>query len=362
MARDVLDEAKILLGRRQFSKAIKLLEGRAEIYSQDFEYNLLFAIACLYLGDTGTASVFFQKARNIRLTDTRLLLGQAALFLRRGDTDRALYYYLEILDNDPQNKIAVAAIEFIRINGDYNTICRWVDTGRIEQFYPSLGLNPYKIAGITFPIIACVLGIVLVMLFIPVHRPSAGNRADLSSLALTIEERRNIQETNLASGSFAYIMSASQINESYEKAQNYFLSYRDNLSQVEINRILNSNASVYVKQKANILMGYLEEPGFDTLKDFPSYKNVQNEPVLYLDCWVVWSGRVSNVVQTETLYKCDFLVGYDTMENVEGIVPLSFDVIPLIDNEKPVKVLAKIKSVDGRLALEGRAVHQSVKN
>ena len=107
MARDVLDEAKILLGRRQFSKAIKLLEGRAEIYSQDFEYNLLFAIACLYLGDTGTASVFFQKARNIRLTDTRLLLGQAALFLRRGDTDRALYYYLEILDNDPQNKIAV---------------------------------------------------------------------------------------------------------------------------------------------------------------------------------------------------------------------------------------------------------------
>ena len=50
------------------------------------------------------------------------------------------------------------------------------------------------------------------------------------------------------------------------------------------------------------------------------------------------------------------------MENVEGIVPLSFDVIPIIDNEKPVKVLAKIKSVDGRLALEGRAVHQSVKN
>ena len=80
MARDVLDEAKILLGRRQFSKAIKLLEGRAEIYSQDFEYNLLFAIACLYLGDTGTASVFFQKARNIRLCRTKRMIANNAIY------------------------------------------------------------------------------------------------------------------------------------------------------------------------------------------------------------------------------------------------------------------------------------------
>lgn len=362
MTRDVLDVAKSFMGRRKFNKAIMLLEGRSEIYGQDFEYNLLLATACLYLGDTGAASSYFQKARNIRLTDTRLLLGQAALFLRRGDTDRALHYYLEIIDNDPENKIALNAMEFIRTNGDYNTICRWVDTGRIEQFYPPLGLNPYKVAGIVFPVFACVLGIILVTLFFPIQRPSVGKRADLSNLVLTVNERKNIQETNLSSGAFSYILSSGQINDSYEKAQGYFQAYRDNLAQIEINRILNSNASVLVKQKANVLMGYLDEPSFDTLKDSPSYKQVQTEPALYLDCWVIWSGRISNVMQTENSYSCDLLVGYETMENVEGIVPVRFDIIPTIDNEKPLQILAKIKSVDGHMALEGRAVYQSVKN
>ena len=147
MAQDVLAAAKKMMRRRQFDKAITILQSRAEIYEDNFEYYLLFAIACLYVGDTGTASAYFQKARKIKITDTTLLLGQAALFLRRGDTDRALQYYLDVLDYEPGNKIAQNAMEFIRTKGDYSTICRWVDTGDIEQFYPPLGVNPFKVAG-----------------------------------------------------------------------------------------------------------------------------------------------------------------------------------------------------------------------
>ena len=106
MALDVLATAKKMMRRRQFDKAITILQSRAEIYEDNFDYYLLFAIACLYVGDTGTASAYFQKARKIRITDTTLLLGQAALFLRRGNTDRALQYYLDVLDYEPGNKIA----------------------------------------------------------------------------------------------------------------------------------------------------------------------------------------------------------------------------------------------------------------
>lgn len=360
MVRDVLDVAKGYMVRRQFGKAIKLLEGRSDIYYENFDYNLMLATANLYLGDTGSASMYFQRARNIKLTDTNLLLGQAALFLRRGDTYRALSYYLEILENDPGNKIATEALDFIRYKGDFNTICRWVDTGRIEQFYPPLGFNIYKVAGIVFPVLACFLGLFLVFVLFGKTGTSAAKRADLSALVLSVSERKGLQEKDLSAGSFAYILSSSQINDSYEKAQYYFQNYRDNLSQIEINRLLNSNASVFVKQKANILMTYLEEPGFDSIKDIPTYKQVNREACLYLDCWVVWSGRISNVVQTESLYKCDLLVGYEKMENVEGIVPVQFTVPPIIENDKPVKILAKIKSIDGKICLEGRAVYQSV--
>lgn len=362
MARDVLVTAKKLMQCRQFDKAITVLQSRAEIYEDNFDFYLLFAISCLYVGDTGTASQYFQRARKIKLTDVNLLLGQAALFLRRGDTDRALQYYLDVLDYEPGNKIAQEAMEFIRTRGDYSTICRWVDTGDIEQFYPPLGFNPYRIAGIFVPLFASLLGVLLVLHVMPLSRPEKGKRADLSALVLSVDERKNLQETDLSSGSFAYILSSSQLNEAYEKAQLYFQQYRDNLAQIEINRILNSNASLALKQKANLLMTYLEAPSFDTVKDVPLYKDVEKEPALYLDCWVSWSGRISNVIQNESSYQCDFLVGYATMETVEGIVPLKFSVPPVIENDKPVTVLAKIVSQEGKMALMGKSVYQSVKN
>lgn len=362
MALDVLAAAKKMMRRRQFDKAIMILQSRAEIYEDNFEYYLLFAVSCLYVGDTGTASAYFQKARRIRVTDTTLLLGQAALFLRRGDTDRALQYYLDVLDYEPGNKIARNAMEFIRTKGDYSTICKWVDTGDIEQFYPPLGLNPYKIAGVLVPIVACILGIFVAVQIAPVSRPEKGTRADLTSLVLSVDERKNIQETDLSSGSFAYILSSSQINESYEKSLVYFQNYRDNMAQIEINRILNSNASVAVKRKATLLMSYLEIPSFDTIKDVPAYSAVQKEPALYLDCWISWSGRISNVVASDSEFLCDLLVGYETMEKVDGIVPLKFAVPPKIENDRAVTVLAKIVSENGKLTLLGKAVYQSIKN
>src|SRR5574344_1752879 len=142
MAKDALSLAWNGMKCRHFATAIKRLESRADVYEENFEYYLTLGIACLYVGDIGASSSYFQMARRIKLTDTRLLLGQAAIFLRRGDTARALQYYLEILENDPQNKTADEAVEFIRVDGKYDTICRWVDAGKIEQFYAPLGANP----------------------------------------------------------------------------------------------------------------------------------------------------------------------------------------------------------------------------
>ena len=68
-------------------------------------------------------------------------------------------------------------------------------------------------------------------------------------------------------------------------------------------------------------MSYLEIPTFDTLKDNFSYSEVSKEPMLYLDCWVSWDGRISNSnVNADGSYTCQLLVGYETMKNVDGIV------------------------------------------
>ncbi len=363
MAQDVLTVAWKFMRKRQFATAIKLLEGRVDVYEGNFEYYLLTGIACLYVGDFGAAGSYFQKARQIKLTDSRLLLGQAAIYLRRGDTERALQYYMEVKENDASNKTAQDAIEFIRSRGDFDTICRWVDTGRIKQFYPPLGPNPSKVTAAILFASAFAISLTLVLLFVPHNDYSKGARKNISELSLTVDEKNNSQEKDLSGQTFSYILSEKQITGSYNNALKYFQSKRDNMVQIEVNRILNSNAALSIKQKAAVLSGYLDEPTFDTITDNPSYDEVEKEPALYMDCWVSWGGKIANAVENpDGTYTCQLLVGYETGKNVEGYVTVKFNSVPNIATDQPVKILGKISSEDKKIFLKGKSVYQNVKD
>ncbi|QTQ14499.1 hypothetical protein HRQ91_08545 [Treponema parvum] len=365
MRRSALDTACTLIKQRQFAKAITLLEGRSDIYEENFDYYITLGTACLYVGDAGTASKYYRRARSIKLTDTRLLLGQAAIYLRRGDTDRALRYYLDIIDSDPGNKIALRAMEFIRTKGDYDTICRWVDSGRIEQFYPEIGVDPFRVMGFIIPVLVFALGAVLVF-NLAYKKPAVnGPRANLNAVALTKDEEKNAQERDLSGQVYRYILTDAEISESYKKAMEFFQKENDNAAQIELNKIVNSNAAFSIKQKANVFMGYLKEATFDTIQKTQNnytYKQVSSDVPLYLDCCISWTGRISNARTMGDAFECDLLVGYETMKRVDGIVPVFFERAPEppIDGEKPVRILAKVTLKDGFLSLEGRSVYQSV--
>src|SRR5574344_126220 len=293
MSRSVLETAHSLLKRRKFAQAITLLESRNEVYENDFDYYVTLATACMYVGDAGNAAGYYGRAREIKINDTNLLLGQAAIFLRRGDTDRAVQYYLEILNNEPGNSVAKDAMEFIRKDGDYTNICKMVDSGKIQRFYPPLGVNPDKIRNCVLVGLLAGAVISLCIVFAPKPKhPSIGPRANLEKLELTSQEKKSPQEKDRSSTVVHYLLDDASIKKSYEDAMQCFQDKRDNASQVEINRILNSNATFSVKQKATTLMTYLAEPTFDTLLDNYTYAQVSSDLTLYMDCWVVWSGRI----------------------------------------------------------------------
>lgn len=362
MAKDVLSLAWEDMRRKNFATAIKRLESRSEIYEDNFEYYLALGIACLYVGDVGAASSYFQMARRIKLTDTRLLLGQAAIFLRRGDTARALEYYLEIKSNDPGNKTADQAMEFIRLHGDYDTICRWVDTGRIEQFYPPINFYTKKAYWIIIPVLACLIGVATTFLVIRHNEKTiTTERMDLSNLELTYEERNDAKERDLSGQTFKYILSNKEITKGYNDALMYFQNHRDNAAQVEVNTILNSDASPAIKEKASMLSEYFEVPTFDSIDDVPTYSDVMTERELYKNCWVDWGGKVSNAMTYENgSYSCDLLVGDEKLEHFEGTVKIYFENTPLIDTSRYVRVLGMLSFENDMFYLKGKAVYQSV--
>ena len=344
--KSAIDRALYLMRCRDFSNAIQTLNEKREVYEESFDFNYTLGLAFLYVGDTGSAAQCFDEARKIKINDENLLLAQAAIHLRRGNTDRAVQYYLDVLDLNPENAQAKRGLEFVRLHGDYEEICRWVDDGRIEILYPQLGVNPKKIRALALALCCGVaVGILAVRLW-PRDFSKSG-RADLSSLVLTAADGSNARE----------------IKKSYNKALEYFDARRDNAAQLEVNKVLNSEASTGLKQKARSLMSYFEAPGFDSLKDNFSYEEVAAQSALYLDCYVDWSGRASNVQQGENSLAFDLLVGYEDMKDLKGVVRVYFDFLPSggLDTEKPVRVLGKI-DVDGKsVVLKGRSLYQSVK-
>ena len=365
MRKSALETAQSLLKRRDFSKAITVLEAASENYRDNFDYSLTTGIACLYVGDFGNANAYFNQARKIRVTDSNLLLGQAVLYLRRGDTDRAIQYYLEILDNDPQNAIAKDAMEFIRTQGSYEVICNWVDSGRIQRFYPPLGVNPRTVARVVLSVLAGIcIGLCVVFVVHPHRTVPQGTRYDLSAFALSYDDLKNLHEKDTSGSVYRYILSDAELQVAHDNALQYIQDYRDNAALVEINRILHSNASEALRRDATEFTAYLEEPTFDTLTDNYGYKQVSADPLLYLGCWVAWEGSVSNAVLDDGAFRCDLLVGYKPNEgvfDVEGNVSVYFPVAPAqdIDGTRSVRVLAKIAlDDDGKVTLLGRSVYQ----
>ncbi len=360
MAMTNLEKAKRLLSARRFPAVIALLEPLIFEYKDSFEYYYLLGTALLYVGDIGGAELYYKKARNIKISDVNLITAQAVLYFRRGELNKAIEYYLQAQEYDPENKLAYKALEFIKENNTTEHVAHLVLSGEIKKFYPKIRnrlITPKRIAIVLMPLtIICVV----VFLLTRERNVITENRADLSALVLTVEEKQNALVQDTASSVFRYILTQDEIEDAYTNAQKYFQSYNDNGAQIEINRILNGNASTAIRQKARLLAEYLEEPTFDSNITEISYEDISQDVLLYLDCWIIWSGRVTNVQETAIEYRCDFLVGYDTLQRVEGFVPLVLQQPVQIDSGLPVQVLAQIGIEDGRLILHGKSIYQPI--
>ena len=370
MSRSNLDIAKSLMKRRRFTLAIDILESHDDTYEGVFDYYLALGVAYLYADVPGKASENFRKARQIKLQDSDLLLGQAAIFLRNGETDKALQYYLDVLDIDPQNPAAHDAMEFIKLSGDYTTIRKWVDSGDIKRFYPPLGRNPDILRNCVAAGLA--LGAVLSVLVV-VCSQDTGHKSSKAEDVLSLSKEEIAHPLEVDSENQAVTLSAKDVPRTYEAARTFFSQGRDNMAQLELNRILYSNASESVKLKAmqvQSLLWQAREPAFDTLQDNFSFQEVSEAPVLYSGCFVIWEGSVSNVEQEEDAsLSFTLLVDYIPAEgkaSPSGSAQVVFDQegvssIAAVDETRPARVLAKVLIEDKKVVFLGRGLWQPVK-
>lgn len=355
----LLARAKKLLAARRFDELIRMLEPEVVRYHDSFTYYHLLALACLYSGDYGGAHTYYRRAREIKIRSTDVLLGMAVLFLRRGDTNRAIEAWLEVLANDPHNKLAKRALNTVRGIIEKDRLEAWLESGKSNSLFPPLPsrkpILPLLITGISG---ALLLALVILALPAVERTRESSYRAGYVQSALDENDRALMTDN---SGSFKRILSGREVDQYFELARKHFRTYNDERARVALNRILQSNASDSVKAKANSLLEYLTVPGFDNLEERIPFDEVHQDPALYLGCHVIWKGMAANVSGTEASTSFDLLVGYDNKSTLRGIVPVYIPFASAIETDRPLEILGRIvlSPDSGQLALEGLAIYQS---
>jgi tetratricopeptide (TPR) repeat protein len=362
----ILTKASRFARSGKYETAIRALEPEINRYHGSFYYYYLLGSSCLRTGDFGGALTYYRLAHEAKNRDPLAILGLAVLFLRRGETQRAVDYYLDVLDANPKNRIAARAMMIIRKQAGTDTFSAWLEAGNIPVLYPPIpfpGFSTKEILGafgVLLAVCVIIFGCLVRFKVFPNPFYPRGTREGSASFLLSREDRMAPVQTG---GSYRYILTRVQALGTYEKAFTLFTAYRDEAARPYLNRILESNASEGLKNRARIIISYMEVPGFDTFRrgDNVAYNDVLKDPALYNGVHVIWRGMVTNVVVSDQGTIFDFLVGYDTRKTLEGIVPVVFNQAIPLNPDRPLELLGCVIPVnnEGSIRMEGVAIHQS---
>jgi len=360
----ILTKATRFARKGKYGEAIKTLEIEVNSYHGSFTYYYLLGVSYLYRNIPGMALEYLRLASKQNRKDPNALLGLAALYLNHGDTDKAVDLYLEVQSLDASNKIARKALKIIRKHPSPEETSAWVDSGRLHTLFPPFPKVPAARLNIALGVFAVAAGVFLALgislqtglLFWPSDR---NQREIPAAFELSPEERSSPLQ---AGGGGRIILSAGEVLENYEEARRLFLEYRDDAARVRLNRILESNASEPIKNRARLLISYMEVPGFDTLRDRFTFHQVMQDPFLYRDSHVIWRGMASNLNIQHNFTSFDLLIGYyDERRIVEGMVHVNYDFAIPINPEFPVEILGRVIPVQGErvIMIQGVSINQA---
>lgn len=359
MVSDPLRRARRDFEKGRYSRVLSSLEPLALSYRDSHLFYFLLGCSCLVTGDVGGASTYLRRAEQLNFRHAPTLAGLAAVHVRRGETDKAVQLYLDILGREPGNRFAQKALAFLRTNSDPERLAGLVQSGGIAVLYPV----PSRIRALSarlLPAAAIAALAILAIYGTAVRLPSVlqdrnPGRDGLEAFLLSEDEREN---PVVAAGGFEYVLTEGEARAVFERAKKLFAAWNDEAALVELNRILLSNAAPSIKTKAETLKGFIREPDFTNIKKKYDYGEVLRSPRLFDGVAVLWKGQAGNVRESAVQVQFELLVGYQDKKNLEGVVSVTFPFALRVPAGAPIEVLGRVRPGETGFRLEGIAVHE----
>ncbi|HPO50922.1 MAG TPA: hypothetical protein PLO89_11400, partial [Spirochaetota bacterium] len=151
-----------------------------------------------------------------------------------------------------------------------------------------------------------------------------------------------------------YSFSEKEIKEKFEYAKKAILEGKSVDSQITINQIKTSNASLQVKNKVSILETFIDEPDYGSFKNSVSFDDFIKDKDLYNNVYVFWDGRVTNKSIYKEKIAFDFIIGDETTGTIEAIIPTVFNKAIVVENKDPIRLFGKIKYENSKIFIEGK--------
>jgi len=355
----LLRQAWILYKHGRFSAALESLESKVFQFREDPAFFRILGLCCLRLGDWKGGETYLQRSRQLDDTVHRdALLGLMAVAARRRDYGEAVRVGLEILDRNPQDKIAKKGLARLRTalatpeagpGLDKDTLGQWLPPFRRSN--AALGVWALRVAVVLIIGAAAVGGTWWGLVLVKGSPAAAEARKgpDFSSFPSSGDAVQ-------PGSSFSVTLTPDEVRQGWERAKKAFQDYSDSRARYEINRLLLSNASAAVKERARDLLPFLHEPDFSRPDDSSSYQEVRISPALYEGCTVRWSGVLTNLVSGDKKITFDLLLGYQDGQVVEGIVPVELAFAALLKNSQVIEVLGRVALRDGRWWIQGTSL------
>jgi len=364
----VLNKASSLAKKRDYESALRMLKDEEDRYYGSFKYYYLYAVICLHSGSFVEAHENFNLARKIKMKDPNTMLGLACLYLKRINTVQAVDYYLDVQEIEPKNKIAKNALLIIKKYSGAEALSDWMTPQRLSKLFPPIpspAITPKAVLNFFLALSAAAVIAYMVLSFLQIipgpFKPKT--KRPVSEYALSNQERNEAVQTG---GYFQTTpLTQDQVINLYNEALSLFADYRDEKAKININKILLSNASQSIKNRAQLMKDSMAAPGFHNFnnRDNISFSDVRSEPAVYSDVFVLWKGMARNVELTNEYTRFDLIVSYDTRTILEGIVTVVMTTPERINTERDMEVLGRITLDNSAIgfALEGIAIHQSGK-
>ncbi|UPA18310.1 tetratricopeptide repeat protein [Borrelia puertoricensis] len=316
----------------KYSDVVKLLEKEIFIYKNYYFYHYILGMSYLRMGNLGTAQTYLKKAYTLNPTEPDVKQSIAILLAAQGKEDKAIQIWLKMIEENQEIQRSEFSLETIRKNPIQGAL--FLNKNKIyTKLFPEIkvatGQNLSKLTRTLLTIAS--LAFLLTAIFLLIHskgtikltlnNSKVKEKKAINNIAAYIDDIKINDKEKIENheGQFVFILTETEIRNSFQKIKTHLKQGKDNFARIEINKILNSNASESIKLKAKNLASFISRPNFITFDDYLVLKEIKKNPLIYSNVYVKWEGIANNIEKKDNITYFDFYVGYNK-NALEGII------------------------------------------